>query len=507
MSTITVEKINEVYLRVSADWDVCQELSESFKFRVPGYQYMPSYRAGWFDGFIHLFNQRGNTLYAGLYNELLTWARDREYEVDFKPNNYYDYPFQRNQVPIAKIQDFINFLNPTGNDGKPLEVRDYQIAGIEKAINDSRTVLVSPTGSGKSLMIYILLRWYLSLYTDKAADNIMILVPTTSLVEQMYSDFETYSQNDPEWKVEDYCQKLYAGFDKNLNKRVMISTWQSVYKLPRPFFRQFVTVFGDEAHKFKAKMLTSLMEKMDNVPFRIGTTGTLDNHAIHQLVLEGLFGPVFKVTTTKDLMEKKQLAELTITCLLLQYPDAVCKLMKRHTWQQEMDWLIANDDRNIFIRNLALSTTGNTLVLFQYVEKHGKKLFELINEKSKGSRPVLLVTGKTETEVREEIRKYVETVNNAIIIASYGVFSQGINIPSLENIIFASPSKSKIRNLQSIGRGLRTSENKQTCNLYDVADDLHWKAHKNHTLKHFLERIKIYSEEQFKFRTIEVQMK
>jgi superfamily II DNA or RNA helicase len=276
--------------------------------------------------------------------------------------------------------------------------------------------------------------------------------------------------------------------------------------MPKSWFKQFDVIFGDEAHQFKAKSLTSVMEKMDAVHYRIGTTGTLDNKKIHQLVLEGIFGPVHKVTSTKALMDSGRLSSLNITCLILKYPDDVRKGRKNNTYQEEIDWIVSCPERNKFIRNLAIKSAGNTLVLFQYVEKHGKVLYDMIKSKAHDERKIFFVYGGTDVTDREAIRHITEKENDAIIIASYGTFSTGINIPSIENVIFASPSKSKIRNLQSIGRGLRLKDGKSHCKLYDIADDLHWKSWKNHTLNHAAERYKTYAEEEFKVKIVEVEI-
>jgi superfamily II DNA or RNA helicase len=288
--------------------------------------------------------------------------------------------------------------------------------------------------------------------------------------------------------------------------QVLLTTWQSIYKQPATWFNQFDVIFGDEAHNFKAKSLTTVMEKMSNVRYRIGTTGTLDNKKVHKLVLEGIFGPIHRVTTTKELMDTNQVASLQITCLVLKYDEVTRKIVNKSTYQEEMDHIVKYEKRNKFIRNLALNCEGNTLVLFQYVEKHGKILHDMIKDKAHDKRKIFFIYGGTDTEARESARKLAEKETDAIFIASFGVFSTGINIPSIENVIFASPSKSKIRNLQSIGRGLRLKEGKTHCNLYDISDDLHWKSWKNHTLGHFAERLKTYSEEKFNYKIIEVDL-
>lgn len=289
--------------------------------------------------------------------------------------------------------------------------------------------------------------------------------------------------------------------------RVTLTTWQSIYKMQDDWFEPYGMVIGDEAHNFKAKSLASIMEKMVNTKYRIGTTGTLDGTQTHKLVLEGHFGPVYQVTTTKKLMDDDVLAQLEINVILLKYKDEFRQLVKKMDYQGEIDFLVTYNDRNRFIKNLAIDCKGNTLVLYNYVEKHGKPLFALIHQKLKElgtNRQVFFVSGGVETDERERIRSLVEKEKDAIIVASLGTFSLGINIRNLHNIIFASPSKSQIRVLQSIGRGLRKSDNGAMTKVYDIADDLQWKKSRNYTLDHASERIKIYSKEKFDFKIHEV---
>jgi len=276
--------------------------------------------------------------------------------------------------------------------------------------------------------------------------------------------------------------------------------------MPRDFFSSFQVVIGDEAHLFKAKSLTSIMDKLVDCNYRFGFTGTLDGTQTHKLVLEGIFGPVRKVITTKELIDKKHLAEFMIKGIVLSYPEEVRKMMSRaNDYQSEMDYIVRLDARNKFIKNLALSLEGNTLLLFQFVDKHGKILFDMISKECK-DRKVYFVSGSVSGDEREEIRKVIENERSAIIVASYGTFSTGVNIKNLHNIIFASPSKSRIRNLQSIGRGLRKGNDKVAATLYDIADDISWKSRKNYTLLHFMERIKIYNEEKFKYKIYKVNL-
>jgi len=489
-----VTKKDEVFLRVDTEASTARSLSEHFTFEVPGAKFMPAYRNRIWDGKIRLFSPANGELYLGLLSYLEKWLEDWDepYEIsgELKDEKQIDRPI---------LDGFIKGLNLKSR-GKTIEPRDYQVNAVDFAIRKHRSLLLSPTASGKSLIIYILVRYYEILLREKSNDKILILVPTTSLVEQMYSDFIDYG-----W-IESYLQKIYSGHDKNVSKRVVISTWQSIYKFPKSYFEQFGCVIGDEAHLFKAKSLTNVLTKLYMCKYRFGLTGTLDGMQTHRLVLEGLFGPLNRVVSTKELIDKKTLAAFSIKALVLNYSEEECKLVKDMNYQDEMDFIVTHQKRNEFIRDLTLNLQSNTLVLFQYVEKHGSVLYSMINDAAKDRR-VFYVYGGTDTQTREEIRAITENEKNAIIVASYGTFSTGINIRNLHNILFASPSKSRVRALQSIGRGLRRSESKDTATLFDLADDLSYKSKRNFTLNHFMERINIYNEEQFDYTINRIKIK
>ena len=183
------------------------------------------------------------------------------------------------------------------------------------------------------------------------------------------------------------------------------------------------------------------------------------------------------------------------------------KPQKFETYEDEIQYLISHEQRNKFITNLTLDLKGNTLVLFSRVESHGAVLYERINNSKQSNRKVFFVHGGVDAEEREMVREITERENDAIIVASYGTFSTGINIKNLHNVIFASPSKSRIRNLQSIGRVLRKGKNKTKAVLYDIADDCTYNSRKNYTLNHLIERIKTYNEENFNYEIITIQLK
>jgi superfamily II DNA or RNA helicase len=503
MDRITVTKLNHVFLYIQTEPSIEKELSDHFCFYVPGYKFMPAYKNRMWDGKIRLYDLRTKQLYTGLFKYLKEFASARDYEVLVESNREYGRPDITENIDIPAL---LNELHLSVN-GDKIEAREYQKEALHHALSNQQSLLLSPTASGKSLIIYMAIRHYLSTYNE---GNILLVVPTTSLVEQMYSDFADYSQYD-EWNVDENCHKIYAGKEKyNIKNRVVITTWQSVYKERTPWFEDFGMVIGDEAHNFKAKSLTAILEKCHNAKYRIGTTGTLDGTQTHQLVLEGLFGPVYKVTTTKQLIDSKDLADLNVSVLLLKYADEYCREISKAKYQQELDFIVRHEPRNNFISNLALDQDGNTLILFQYVDKHGKPLHDMLRKKlediKRTNRKLFYVSGETGVDDREEIRAITEGQSDAIIVASVGTFSTGINIKRLNNIIFASPSKSQIRVLQSIGRGLRKSVDGKDTKVYDIADDLHWKSSKNYTLNHAAERIKIYNKEKFKYKVYEIKI-
>ena len=491
MDTLIIEKRNEVYRTVDCDPNIQREISEFFTFYVPGYKFMPAFRNRMWDGKIRLFSQKTKEIYFGLYPYIKAFAEERGYHIVCGKDVDID-----NKVDKEVVTKFSNSL------GQKFEARDYQIDAIYHSLKRNRALLLSPTASGKSFIIYSLIRYYTHLIKEDVNNRILLIVPTTSLVEQMYSDFESYG-----WNVKKNCHRLYSGYSNKTDKKVLISTWQSLYKLPKEYFKQFGVVFGDEAHLFKSKSLTEIMTKLIDCKYRIGLTGTLDGAHTHKLVLEGLFGAVNKVTSTKKLMDKKQLSDLVVRCLILKHTESNSKIVANGKYQDEIDYLVSNKSRQNFIRNLTLKLKGNTLVLFQLVEKHGKGLYEIIRERTKQGREVFYVHGGVDTEEREKVREITEKSDNAMIVASYGTFSTGINIRNLHNIIFASPSKSRIRNLQSIGRGLRLGDNKVNATLYDIADDLTYKSKENYTLKHFQERINIYTEEEFDYEIHNIELK
>jgi superfamily II DNA or RNA helicase len=311
--------------------------------------------------------------------------------------------------------------------------------------------------------------------------------------------------------------KIQGGVDKNTEHPIVISTWQSLIKLPKEWFSQFGVVLGDEAHLFQAKSLQKIMEGLDECYYRHGFTGTLksEESKTHRLVLEGCFGSVRKYVTTKDLMDAGTVADFNVKAIVLSYnqdarknfKDALKKVTQTSKkYPAEREFIVNNHKRNIFIRNLLWSLQGqNNLVLFDLVEKHGKILEPLLR---KDDRQLHFIYGATKGEERERIRHLIENdpIKQHDILASFGVFSTGVNLKRLDNVIFASGSKSEVKVLQSIGRSLRKGNGSDKATLYDIADDLSVGSFENYTLQHFRKRIEIYGQEQFTYKIYTVDI-
>jgi superfamily II DNA or RNA helicase len=485
MSDVIIHKKNEVYIKLECEPHILYELQVHFTFEVPGAKFMPQMRNRHWDGTIRLLSVHTGEIYVGLLDKVIDKLKLYNYTYEFRENKFYGLPFEVNEeISQEGVKDYMHSICTH----KP---RSYQIEGVYSALRYNRKLLISPTASGKSLMIYSLVRYYV----DKG-QKILLVVPTTSLVEQMYKDFQDYG-----WDAESYCHKIYAGKERETKSQVIITTWQSIYKLEKTWFEDFSVVIGDEAHLFKSKSLIKIMSNLHHAKYRFGFTGTLDGTQTHKWVLEGVFGPSYKITRTVELMKQGHVSKLDINCIVLKHPP-----QRFNVFEDEIQYIIGHEKRNNFIKNLALDLKGNTLILFSRIEKHGEPLFNLINSNKNENQKVFFVHGGVNTEERELVREITERENNAIIVASYGVFSTGINIKNLHNVVFASPSKSKIRNLQSIGRVLRKGSNKEKAVLYDISDDCTYNSKKNYTLNHFIERIKLYNEEQFNYEIITISI-
>lgn len=441
-------------------------------------------------------------MYAGLYDLVVEFAQQRGYTVAPVFSNYFGWPGKVEHEDIGgKLYRAVDEWNLVAG-GNKISPHDFQLQAIIDGLCDRRRVILLPTGAGKSLVIYILIRMLILYEMVPHDQHIVLVVPTVNLVKQMYSDFEDYSSLNG-WDVEDVCQTIYAGQEKHITKKVVITTWQSLIKFPLIFFKKIGAIFGDEAHHFTADSLTKIMNLAVNAPYRIATTATLQDEKINKLTLQGLFGQIKRYVTTKDLQDRGILAPLSIGVMVLKYSEDICKTYSKVDYKDEINFITNNPIRDAFTVNLALGMPGNTLVMFKLVE-HGKRLYEDIKRKT--NRPVYLIYGGVGADEREEIRKILNREKNAIAVVSVGTFAEGVNIKNINNLINAAPGKSRIKTLQAIGRTLRLSEDGTPSMLVDIADNFCFRTRKNHTFRHLEERIKMYNEEQFEYSICEVKI-
>lgn len=484
MSEIYIRKVDETYIRIDADQGIRYELRDHFTFFAPNYRHHPAFKNKVWDGTIKLYHLTTNKIYAGLYDEVVKFAKDRGYKVisTYTPS----------VAPItrAEAESIYGKFNGVHTP------HDHQIDSLYYALKHQRGIVLSPTSSGKSYFIYHLAR------TLQQFGKIMIVVPTVNLVTQLYDDFKEYSENS-HWNVEDNCHKIHQGQEKDSHVDIFITTFQSMQKMPKSYFQKFKTIIGDEVHRFTAKSLKNIMENAVNAKFRIGCTGSLDDSETNELVLTGLFGPIHRVITTKQLMDEGKVADLTINCMLMEHkPDRAVLKMK---YAEQMVWFCENQKRNDFIRKVVAGEEGNKLVLYQLVEKHGKPLYEDF-KRHYPDKEIYFISGKTPVDEREAIRKRLSETDDAILIASYGTYSTGMNVPSLRHVFSTWPGKSVVRILQSIGRALRLMNGKTEALFWDFSDLMMIKSSVNISYDHFEKRMQLYAQEQFKVKIYKVKI-
>jgi superfamily II DNA or RNA helicase len=518
LEDIFVTKVNAVYIQIGAkDNGILREISEFFTFEVPGAKFSPRVRNNMWDGKIRLFKLIDQTLYIGLYEILKKFAEEREYTI-----KEFDEILPSENVTFDEYKTFMNSLN-VHSKGNKITPYDYQEKTVFTCLKSPVSTVVSPTSSGKSLIIYSLVRWHL-----QSNKKIIIVVPNVQLVTQLFEDFGDYS-SEIDWNVSKFCHKIYSGQEKNSDKLVTITTWQSMQKLPASYFKKFDVLMVDECHLAAANQLQKIGQNCSNAFVRHGFTGTLQETKCHKLTILGLLGPERNLVSTKQLMDGGYVTPLKIKCVVLKYnKDDVKKLRsltvaakkeksqtvdgkkrKGNAYADEMNFICSHKERMKFLIQLCEVTKGNTLVLFQYVEKHGHIIHKELLTNSQKS--VYYIHGNIDVKEREKIVNIMEKRNDVVVVASYGVFSTGINVKNIENIIIASPMKSEIKILQSIGRGLRLNKGKKKVTLYDIVDDITHITPKrkfpNYVIRHFWDRFKIYKKQKFDLKVYERPLK
>lgn len=511
---IIIHKVNETYVRLECSEGITTHIYNSFRFTNRKLQHHPKVKARLWSGYITMLDRRNNYMYLGLIEDLVKFCIEHEYtyEFTFKKENNYDEQLLSKTLELLVEDSF--------------QLREHQLNAVNFALKNNRGVIVSATASGKSLVLYIISMYYLL----KDSKKVLIVVPRTQLVTQLKDGFVEYHKGDKEEFSKSF-ELIYSGsLDRNsADSSITISTWQSLMSKPKAYFEDFDVVIVDEVHGAKAKSITTIMENCTNAKFKFGCTGTLSNEneesEIDELVIKGLFGRVETVSKNRELMDKGIITEATIHLIHLKYTDkTLCSMIikgnqeireiqdyttkRKKIFEAEISYVINSVLRNLFIRNLAMTRKGNTIVMFQFVEKQGKILYDLFHDIAESvGKEVFYIHGKVNVVERNRIQELVEKQDNIILVSSFGTSSTGLDYKNIHNIIFASGFKSKITMKQSIGRGLRKHKNKEMLHVYDIADDFSMgKKTKNFMFNHFIERVQMYKEEKFKIELTEYEV-
>ena len=371
----------------------------------------------------------------------------------------------------------------------------HQIKLFMGMVNNHNHLGVSSVGSGKSLAIYLLIKYFLE--QDK---KIILLVPNIMLVNQIYQDFKDYGGD----KIfMDKIQQIGGEFkNKDIQKPVVISTWQSAQKSN---LTSFQVVLNDECHTAKADVLNDILQN-NNFENRLGITGSMPILEFDALILESNFGQPIRYITAREMIDQGLATELSIVAMYLNYPQIPKKLIK--TYQNEVKFMKEYKPRQVFVNKLLHKLKGVSVALYNHTE-HGIQTWEMytgvkLTTKIKNSFQlqkelgVFFITGKTKPALREQIRVYLNIIADALVIAQYVIMSTGINIPRLKNLVYLSSNKSFTATLQSIGRVLRIHKEKTSAVVYDLVDCMSGKRiDENYLQQHFWERNNYYQQEQF----------
>ena len=526
---IKVKNINESYTALIAQPPQLKlRVANLLKTRVKNYQYDPRFKSGQWDGYKKFYSVKNNYLIypKGFTNLIKDFCMNSNIKFEEVNPTHYDYDED-------DINTFIESLN------LDFELRDYQRKTIHLTLKNGRGVYELATGSGKSVIQAIILTYLWYKYNIKS----VLIVPNVSLVEQFYSDFLDYFKNYDK-DITEILHKIYSGLPKHFDKPITITTWQSVYK-SEELFEDIGCIITDEVHRaknYESKLADIIIPSSLNAKYKLGFTGTIPKDRVEQYNLIGSFGEIKTIVKAKDLIEMGYGTPIEIILMNLKYPKKFCTEIRKQNYQKEKKIFETLDDRNDYIVKLARKVSekfGNTLILFDRIE-HGytlvekltggkfipkltnrnanlykdKKIFlntitdkeqKIIDKynldvKTLEDEKVFFIYGEVDANIREEIRKKTEELDNIIIVANYQTFSTGVNIKNLHNLILASSTKKFETLVQSLGRTIRKHKLKNKVRVFDIIDNCSTGFSDNYLYKHFKERLAVYIEEGHKLK-------
>lgn len=500
------EKINEVYFIVKpdtqADFAELQELWYAFSLTHPEKNFMPKYKNGTWDGTVRFIR------YIDKFKELALVPIGLFVDIfEFMLSHDIEFRVLDNDIGNIKVdlRGFDKWLLENESDkSKKISEREYQYEAVKHALSLNRCVMESPTGSGKSLMIYMYMKWILDHYFDKD-DKFLILVPTTDLVNQMTEDFVEYGC--PRQAI---C-KIYSGQKRDMSKPIIISTWQSLYKEDYDFFEQFTAIVFDECHKSKADEQIYIGENCVNAKWRLATSATIQEDKVHRYSIMQNFGDIFTTATTRELIDSGYLCDFNVRNIIMEWKNTKGHFIKieDNDYQKEYNAIINNEHRMEamvnFICNLWVEREfdDSTIMVMgkriSYIEDIFTRLSEKIDR-------VFFIHGQINPAERSKVKDYIKR-KGGVLVANIDIMGTGINIPNVTTIVFANPIKSDILLLQTIGRAIRLHAGKEVATVYDIIDKMKLENSNYNTVYGWLpDKIKIYETKNFKYDTIHVDL-
>lgn len=487
---VIIEYVDKSTCLLSGTDDVLLEIQAAFSYFAKDYKFMPLFKRGVWDGKVYLFKVSNCKLPAGLVHKVHELGQQFAFEVVVLPSHHAEViPFDA-ELFLREITPLCNF-----------EIMDHQLGSVEAVLASNRRLILSPTSSGKSLILYLASRYIMKVHGKR----ILVIVPNKTLVEQLREDFSEYSTDG--WGTTNDIHAVYAEQEIWTSHDVVVSTYQTAIKLGQEWYDQFGAIFVDEAHGATSASITTILGMTGHMLYHAGFTGTLNGTHMHELEMRARFGEVTKLVTTRELMDMGIVAQLQINAITLVHSEQVAKDSVKWKYPDEIEYLINLKERNDFLATLASSHDENVMILFNRVE-HGRALHELISKQIEGTDKVIFyVDGNVAIADRKPIRALMEARKGCILLASFGTSSVGLSIKNIHHMVLGHPFKDRVRVLQTIGRGLRLHPTKKSVEVVDVGDKLSGKRKKvNSTYDHFLSRLELYQGEEFNYDVITLEL-
>lgn len=380
---------------------------------------------------------------------------------------------------------YIGTTNDTYNKFN-LKLRDYQTDVLNKALKLGWGTCILGTGAGKTLTTAALIENYYRNSNNKTTFKCIMLVPDLTLVSQTYQEFIDCGIS--------YSLTMWTGTIKpDLSANVIICNIGILLSrfVKSDWVKYIDLLVVDECHKIKSTSKISKVITKIKTKHRYGFTGTLPDNNEDQWFLIGKLGPILYEKTSAELRNENFLTNVEIKILNINHGNVHIPRISDSAYRNELDFIYESVKRNELISKLCHRLANNTLILVNHI-KHGENLYELLTNTCK-NKQVYFIRGEIEVEERENIKKIMESNNNVVCIAISAIFSTGVNIKNLHNIVFAAGGKSFIRTVQSIGRGLRLHSNKSRLIIIDLCDMLYYGK------KHCEKRIEIYKKEKIEY--------